>query len=76
MDSLIRSKAAMFTILETLTATVGVRLEEITTFYVAGHLRLVYRPGIGGCHRDAAGPARWAPTDPWATPLWKGRPGP
>jgi uncharacterized 2Fe-2S/4Fe-4S cluster protein (DUF4445 family) len=36
LDSLIRSKAAMYTILETLTTTVGVDLHEIDTFYVAG----------------------------------------
>lgn len=36
LDSLIRSKAAMYTILETLTTTVGVVMEDLTTFYVAG----------------------------------------
>lgn len=36
LDSLVRSKAAMYTILETLSMTVGVALEEIGTFYVAG----------------------------------------
>ncbi len=36
LDSLIRSKAAMFTILETITGTVGVGLSELSTFYVAG----------------------------------------
>ncbi len=36
IDSLIRSKAAMFTILETIVRTVGVSLSEIATFYVAG----------------------------------------
>ena len=36
LDSLIRSKAAMYTILETLTMTVGVSLSQIGTFYVAG----------------------------------------
>ncbi|MFW6177067.1 MAG: ASKHA domain-containing protein [Desulfohalobiaceae bacterium] len=36
LDSLIRSKAAMYTILETLTSSVGVSLEDISTFYVAG----------------------------------------
>ncbi len=36
LDSLVRSKAAMYTILETLTMTVGVALEEIETFYIAG----------------------------------------
>jgi len=36
IDSLIRSKAAMFTILETLAETVGVSLSEISRFYVGG----------------------------------------
>jgi uncharacterized 2Fe-2S/4Fe-4S cluster protein (DUF4445 family) len=36
LDSLIRSKAAMYTILETLTATVGISFEEVERFYVAG----------------------------------------
>jgi uncharacterized 2Fe-2S/4Fe-4S cluster protein (DUF4445 family) len=36
LDSLIRSKAAMFTILETITGTVGLNLSELSTFYVAG----------------------------------------
>jgi uncharacterized 2Fe-2S/4Fe-4S cluster protein (DUF4445 family) len=36
LDSLVRSKAAMYTILETLALTVGMRLEEIGTVFVAG----------------------------------------
>ncbi len=36
LDSLIRSKAAMYTILETLAMSVGMQLKELTTFYVAG----------------------------------------
>jgi len=36
LDSLIRSKAAMYTILRTITASVGVELEDLETFYVAG----------------------------------------
>jgi len=36
IDSLIRSKAAMYTILETITASVGMRLEELDKFYIAG----------------------------------------
>lgn len=36
IDSLIRSKAAMYTILETLTASVGMMPRELTRFYVAG----------------------------------------
>jgi uncharacterized 2Fe-2S/4Fe-4S cluster protein (DUF4445 family) len=36
MDSLIRSKAAMYTILETLTGSMGIALDELKTFFVAG----------------------------------------
>lgn len=36
LDSLVRSKAAMYTILETLTAAMGVGFEQLSTFYVAG----------------------------------------
>jgi uncharacterized 2Fe-2S/4Fe-4S cluster protein (DUF4445 family) len=36
LDSLMRSKAAMYTILETLALTVGVNLETAAAFYVAG----------------------------------------
>ncbi|MDM8524750.1 ASKHA domain-containing protein [Desulfococcaceae bacterium HSG8] len=36
IDSLIRSKAAMYTILETITASVGMSLSELSRFYVAG----------------------------------------
>jgi uncharacterized 2Fe-2S/4Fe-4S cluster protein (DUF4445 family) len=36
LDSLIRSKAAMYTILETITTTVGVDFETLGAFYVAG----------------------------------------
>jgi uncharacterized 2Fe-2S/4Fe-4S cluster protein (DUF4445 family) len=36
IDSLIRSKAAMYTILETITSSVGLGLEDISRFYVAG----------------------------------------
>jgi uncharacterized 2Fe-2S/4Fe-4S cluster protein (DUF4445 family) len=36
VDSLMRSKAAMYTILETITGTMGLALEELKTFYVAG----------------------------------------
>lgn len=51
LDSLIRSKAAMYTILETITATVGMRLEDISTFFVAGTFGTFIQPssaiGIG-----------------------------
>jgi uncharacterized 2Fe-2S/4Fe-4S cluster protein (DUF4445 family) len=36
LDSLIRSKAAMYTILNTIAAAVGIALSDIDTFYVAG----------------------------------------
>jgi uncharacterized 2Fe-2S/4Fe-4S cluster protein (DUF4445 family) len=36
LDSLIRSKAAMYTILETITASVGMQQRELATFFVAG----------------------------------------
>jgi len=36
VDSLIRSKAAMYTILETITASVGMALKDLSRFYVAG----------------------------------------
>jgi uncharacterized 2Fe-2S/4Fe-4S cluster protein (DUF4445 family) len=36
LDSLVRSKAAMYTILRTLTGTVGVSFEELDAVYVAG----------------------------------------
>ncbi len=36
LDSLIRSKAAMYTILRTITASVGMELEDLNTFFVTG----------------------------------------
>ncbi len=36
IDSLIRSKAAMYTILETITSSVGIGFDDLSTFYVAG----------------------------------------
>jgi uncharacterized 2Fe-2S/4Fe-4S cluster protein (DUF4445 family) len=51
LDSLIRSKAAMYAILETITGTVGIQLQDIATFYVAGTFGTFIRPssaiGIG-----------------------------
>lgn len=44
LDSLIRSKAAMYAILETIAASVGISLEEITTFYVAGTFGSIIKP--------------------------------
>jgi uncharacterized 2Fe-2S/4Fe-4S cluster protein (DUF4445 family) len=36
MDSLVRSKAAMYTILETITGAMGLSLQDLQVFYVAG----------------------------------------
>ncbi len=36
LDSLIRSKAAMYTILETITGSVGLQQQDLETFFVAG----------------------------------------
>ncbi len=36
LDSLVRSKAAMYTILETITMSVGMELKDLSAFYVAG----------------------------------------
>jgi uncharacterized 2Fe-2S/4Fe-4S cluster protein (DUF4445 family) len=44
MDSLLRSKAAMYTILETIMTTVNVSWKELTTFYVAGTFGAFIRP--------------------------------
>lgn len=43
-NSLIRSKAAMFTILETLTLAVGLKFSEIDCFYVAGTFGVFINP--------------------------------
>ena len=43
-DSLIRSKAAMYTILETITGYVGVGFADISRFYVAGTFGSFIRP--------------------------------
>lgn len=44
IDSLIRSKAAMFTILETVTESVGMTPEELQRFYVAGSFGVYIDP--------------------------------
>lgn len=44
LDSLIRSKAAMYTILETLTQTVGMTPRDLTRFYVAGTFGSFIKP--------------------------------
>lgn len=45
LDSLIRSKAAMYTILETITSYVGITFADITTFYIAGTFGSFIKPG-------------------------------
>ena len=45
LDSLIRSKAAMYTILETITASVGITLQDLESFYVAGTFGAFINPG-------------------------------
>jgi uncharacterized 2Fe-2S/4Fe-4S cluster protein (DUF4445 family) len=44
LDSLIRSKAAMYTILETITNSVGIALKDLTTFYVGGTFGSFIKP--------------------------------
>ncbi|MBT8366306.1 MAG: DUF4445 domain-containing protein [Deltaproteobacteria bacterium] len=44
LDSLIRSKAAMYTILETITMSVGMELKDLTTFCVAGTFGSIIDP--------------------------------
>ena len=44
LDSLIRSKAAMYTILETITSSVGVSLSDLSKFYVAGTFGSFIKP--------------------------------
>lgn len=44
LDSLIRSKAAMYTILETLTAAVGMRPEELKSVWIAGTFGMFIDP--------------------------------
>ncbi len=44
LDSLVRSKAAMYTILKTITSSVGMNLSDISTFYVAGTFGSYIRP--------------------------------
>jgi uncharacterized 2Fe-2S/4Fe-4S cluster protein (DUF4445 family) len=44
IDSLIRSKAAMYTILETLTTSVGLQLQDLATFHVGGTFGSFIKP--------------------------------
>jgi uncharacterized 2Fe-2S/4Fe-4S cluster protein (DUF4445 family) len=44
LDSLVRSKAAMYTILETITMAVGMALGDLGTFYVAGTFGSIIDP--------------------------------
>ena len=45
IDSLIRSKAAMYTILETIARYVGVTFDDLSTFYIAGTFGSFINPG-------------------------------
>ncbi len=49
IDSLIRSKAAMYTILETITGYVGIGFADLATFYVAGTFGSFIRPRSAIC---------------------------
>jgi uncharacterized 2Fe-2S/4Fe-4S cluster protein (DUF4445 family) len=53
VDSLIRSKAAMYTILETITASVGMTPKELKHFYVAGTFGSFIQQLPGRCHPGA-----------------------
>jgi uncharacterized 2Fe-2S/4Fe-4S cluster protein (DUF4445 family) len=44
LDSLIRSKAAMYSILETITRYVGIKFSDISNFYVAGAFGSLIKP--------------------------------
>ncbi len=44
LDSLVRSKAAMYTILETITISMGLSLEELPAFFVAGTFGSFIKP--------------------------------
>ncbi len=44
IESLMRSKAAMYAILETISASVGIQLKNISTFYVAGTFGSLIKP--------------------------------
>lgn len=44
MESLVRSKAAMYTILETITGAMGIQLADLETFYVAGTFGSLINP--------------------------------
>ena len=44
LDSLIRSKAAMYTVLETITMSVGMALSDFATFFVAGTFGSIIDP--------------------------------
>ena len=57
LDILLRSKAAMYTILTTLVQSVGYSLEDIERFYIAGAFGNHIDPGTGHHHRPPAGPA-------------------
>ena len=45
LESLIRSKAAMYTILKTITAAVGISFDQLNAFYIAGTFGSFINPG-------------------------------
>jgi uncharacterized 2Fe-2S/4Fe-4S cluster protein (DUF4445 family) len=49
LDSLIRSKAAMYTILSTIVGTVGIDFQDIASFYVAGTFGAFINPESAIC---------------------------
>ena len=57
LDILLRSKAAMYTILTTLVQSVGYSLARYRTVLYSRGLRQPYRSGTGHHHRAPAGPA-------------------
>ena len=44
IESLLRSKAAMYAILETISASVGIRFKDISAFYIAGTFGSLIKP--------------------------------
>ena len=75
LDSLVRSKAAMYTILETLAMTVGINLSDLGAFFVAGTFGCFInppRPSPSACCRTC----RSSATCPSATAPCRARPWP
>ena len=60
IDILLRSKAAMYTILRTVMLQVGLEFEDLAAFYVAGAFGNVIDPHTGGNSGHAARPPKRA----------------